>query len=254
MKYKLVLGIEYKPYKKHADINVHLHDRCIDVFSLTDKHPALNSVRDKIDEKWYHHFDCYNRLMSQNYRMAWNDLPKPSLYKIYDLEEKDLKGSLTLEVMNPDSNYTNGFMSKSSLMRFPVIALIPEYLLEDDSKNLVRTMIDIDDGFGISLWRTKRPEVAEFWRLGWPCVNVFNVKRNDNKHEESGPKTFDWWLGGNFTIDLPIKTKFKTKFLSCNPNPDIGFPFTGTAKDLLISTYKPLLNTYKDENKRSNNT
>ena len=243
MEYFLVIGIEYKKYKQSAELSVFLDDRLVDDFTLDKDYNFKKDL--PIEEKWYHELGMHNRLTSKNWKNAWDHTCQPTFYKCYKVPGNKLNDKLTIEVRNSNSNYTNGFMTKSSTMRLPIIALFPVCMVDNRGEKLLRTMIKIDDGFGIFHRRAGVPQVSNHKRWGWPCVNGYNV---DGKLVR-----WDMYRGGSFTAELNIRSRMGWKYLTFN-DVDFGYPYAGTPKDLMLGSCTPILNMYSHEDQRSNNT
>ena len=241
MEYFLVIGIEYKKYRNPAGLSVWLDNELVDDFTLDKTHKFTKSL--PIENKWYEEFDCANRLSSRNWKNAWAYTPQPTFYKCYRVNGNKANDKLRIEVRNSNSNYTNGFMTRSSLMRFPMIAMFPTCLADNRGEKLMETMVKIDDGYGIYGWRTGIPEKGDDTRYGWPCTNGFNV---DGKMVR-----WDVYMGGSFTAEVNIRTRQGWKYLTFN-DVDIGYPFAGTPKDLMLGSCTPILNMYNHEDQRSN--
>jgi hypothetical protein len=112
MKYLLGIGPTIlQKYKKYPSLRIFLDDIMIDDFSVQEKNIS--------DKKWF----CKdNRLMS-----PWSASPNPKTHKIYIIDQHTLQGKkkLRIEVTNDDSNYTNGFMTKSTIIDLRHIFLLP---------------------------------------------------------------------------------------------------------------------------------
>lgn len=137
MKYLLGIGFFLKKrYKKNPSVRVFLDDTFIDEFyideNLESKRQWLSDPTHWIYEKqeWIWHF-TYSGPKAQ-------PLSKPRplnrygmdfcrRFRYYILDYQDLKNSskLRFEIDNNDTNYTNGFMTRSTLIDLSKIFLIP---------------------------------------------------------------------------------------------------------------------------------
>ena len=120
MKYFLVIGIEYKFFQKPANLTVNVGNRFIDTFLLDRDYPCTTDIRCHIDPKVYEKHDKSDWLKQADWIERWDKMEKANLYKIYEIDDSTVKGNLEITVENSNNDYTNGFMNKSSLIKFPV--------------------------------------------------------------------------------------------------------------------------------------
>ena len=97
MKSFLVISIEYKFFKKPADITIHLGDNFIDTFQL-DRNYAITNVLPEIEPQWYTKFGVDRHLTRENRVKEWTELP--SFYKVYEMEDSSINGKLQIKVEN----------------------------------------------------------------------------------------------------------------------------------------------------------
>ena len=254
MKYVLVLGIEFKKPSKNfkpTNVNVSINKRLIDSFSLNDNKGLTDEMISNVDDTWYRQFDKMKWLERDDRKERWKQQPK--FYKTYLLEGKELTGNLEINVDNENSDYTNGFMKKSSILKFHMIGLVPVDLFKDNGKPIMSIVSRLDDGYNTFLsrrnifpdpWVEETEEekklMSEREPISWPCVNSFNIEyRKQDEFQTS--RTSDPFsdVGGSFTIEIPIKVKHKTKYLA-TVTPRHGFPIFPGA--LVLGTYRPILN------------
>jgi len=262
MKYYLILGIEFQRYRKLADIHVFLDDRLIDSFYMK-RDSGVGDMLPHVDHTWYKKYNRRHWLERDDWIEIWKTRPK--YFKVYCLDEKDLNNNLEIKVDNSQSNYTNGFMTKSSLIKFSMIGLVPKKLLQNKGEGLMKVLTKFDNGWDKCLARKNiQPrkvsgvfsqselDLRERIRPSWPTADHYTIKRDNEKWEKSGLRSKYDWIGGSFTLRVPIKTKHKIKVLESKGNTQYGF-FTGSTDSIVMSTCKPLLNIY-NEDQRSNNT
>jgi len=109
MQYVLGLAILCKKYKKNPIVRLFINNQFIDEFIIDDttklfKGPAEKSLQINFSNK----------------------------YKIFEVDENIFKNDskIRFEIQNKDSNYVNGFMTKSTLISIECIFLIPKTLLK----------------------------------------------------------------------------------------------------------------------------
>ena len=250
MKYTLVLGIAYKKYKNPGDITVYVGGRLIDAFQLDQDFTFVDNLLPLLDETWDRRLDSTRWLA----RLGTNKHPRgtrithelvPKLFKIYEIEEQDLNGLVEIKVDNSHNDYNNGFMKNNSMIRFPMIGLFPSHFAENRGEQLMRIMERI-------VYRETGEESKHGKQSEWPCVGSFYTKRQNNMHKKDRVLTSNWWIGGSFTAEIPIKTKHRIRYLSSMGAKDTGFFMWGLESEIL-ATCKPLLNIY-NEDQRSNRT
>ena len=259
MKYFLVLGIEYKFFQNPADITIHVGNTFIDTFRL-DRDFLTANILPHIESKWFPR-DWSYWLTRADQVEQWAKMPV--LFKVYEIDDSAIEGKLKIKVENSNSDYTNGFMKKSSLIKFPIVALFKKELVRNRGEMMMKALIEFDDRWlfykrkkGI-LYKIKMEllhgDLKE--KLSrWPNAHSIWISRENEIHEKSAVKDVTWWLGGSFTAEFTIKTKHRTKYLA--PVKDtkiVGFPWSGGATNLLLASCSQLLNIY-NEDQRSNHT
>lgn len=171
MKYIFGFNVGCKIYKKFPKINISLNDRLIDELVLDDGH--LYNKHTVLDRKTYLDTD-----------IGPNWFIEDSLFSkkinLYTLDDKDLHGKITLKIQNDDNNYTNGFITKSTQINFSYVFLIPEFILYNNAKKIIKKIesaqkIQIDD-------------VNQKKLIRWPV-----------------DMTYSWcWYGDSRVLDFPI--------------------------------------------------
>jgi hypothetical protein len=293
MKYTLVVGLTYKKYKKPANVTLSLDNNFIDQFSLDRDYVSVDVPSSMIHDKWYNYDFMKNMKGFYKLSRAKNDLvlkekhwsmadhPHSDLYrkftlkwpnftKVYQIEEKTLKGVLKIDVNNDNSDFTNGFMKNSSLIQFPVIALFPTNMCANNGEKLMELMIktelkafyaDDADGtkagnfFSMDAEQVVGMNPVDRIRHTWPCADSFFIRRKSDAYEKSeavyDSTALPQYIGGSFTAELPIMTKHKVHYFKSFINDAKGF-FSPGGLGLLVGSYKPLLNIYNEDQRNSN--
>lgn len=171
--------------------------------------------------------------------------PKIFVYTIDDKILKQSQGKIRIEIKNADSNYSNGFMTRSTMLYLSVFYIIPHTLLEDPI-NYTQRCLDL---FSRNSTAHDMKKMFSFYklRIEWPknFNHYFIVKQNgvDKKAKENV-------VGGDAIFQIEMKKKYGIywpKDINI-----IGFFWTNRffIKDFVI----PLSNKYKqNENQRSVN-
>ena len=245
MKYYLVLGIEYKKYKKPANISIHLGQNFIDQFELDRDYSHAKDVLKQIDTKWFEKYDMMFRLKRKDCCMRWSN-GIPGLIKVYEIDDTAVESKLEIKVINSNTDYTNGFMNKGSLIRFPLIALFKKSLVKNAGEKMMKalTKYDMADSFYHPMEYSDAPYPVT--NPFWPSAHSFYSVRQNEMHEKSDIKNIGHWIGGSFTAEIDIKTKHHTKYLARTENKRwIGFPGV-CIENYFLASYKSLLNIYNE--------
>jgi hypothetical protein len=252
MKYCLVLGIEYKFFKRPADITIYIGNKFIDTFRLARDFPAFD-IRPHIESKWYEKFGKSNWLTCTGRANSWRQMPR--LFKVYEMDDGALEGRLEIKVQNANSDFTNGFMKNSSMIKFPIVSLFKKDLMENRGEKTMKAIVKFGDAIEKYLKRKGRDsdETLEslpgFFRSRWPNARSFWVSKENENYEKSGIRLSDEWVGGSFTAEFMIKKKYHMKILTpAGSRKELGFLFNhGHPKELVVATCKQLLNIYNED-------
>ena len=132
MKYLLGIGfVVTQKYKKDPIVRVSIDDRFVDEFTISES--------PDYDKNWMLDFDpwVYKAPFTDwdNHKRPWvkyriKDNVFPKKFNLYVIDETHLKykKQLIIDITNSDSNYTNGFMTKSTLLDFKAFLLPLKYL------------------------------------------------------------------------------------------------------------------------------
>jgi hypothetical protein len=166
-----------------------------------------------------------------------------------------LKDNVRIEVENSNSDYTNGFIVKSSLIKFSQVSLLKKDLVENNGEKMVKSFIKFSNGR--KKFKTRKKKLTDdplpklqtgYVRPKWPSPESFYIKRKKQDHEEESIKDTGWWIGGDFTAEFPIMTKHHTKHLGpAGDKTQIGLIQGIIGHDLMLALYKPLLNIYNED-------
>ena len=219
MKYIFGFNVGCKIYKKFPKINISLNDRLIDELVLDNSH--LYNQYNLIDRKRYpdNEFGDKNFIQDSLYSKKIN---------LYTLDDKDLNGKITLDIKNSDSNYTNGFMTNSTLLKFSYVFLIPEFILYKERNNILNKIYSAKKGVLIDDEEHKK--LIPKWPLdcthflqwyGGDRVLEFTIvndgikyKRFDNKIKNSYDEYFKAkYLGIDTDTDGDVWISVRQKFL-----------------------------------------
>ena len=250
MKYFLVLGIEYKFFKKPGNITIHVGDNFIDTFQL-DRDFLTADILPQLESKWYEKLGK-SYFLTPGHPMTIGWAKMPVLFKVYEIDDRAIEGKLKIKVENSHNDYTNGFMKNSSMIKFPIVALFKKELVRNRGEMMMKASIE----FEMKWWGYKKKTRGDLlsWSCIWPSALSFYASREEEIYEKSDVRGAEWWIGGNFTAEFIIKTKHRTKYLALTKDTKfVGFPASGRPTNLLLASCSQLLNIY-DEDQRSNRT
>ena len=172
MQYVLGLGILCKKYKKNPIIRIFADDTFIDEFEI-----AHNDETKKFTD------------ISNNIKIGKNYTAKH--FHLSYIDERHLNSKISIHVQNDDSNYTNGFMSKSTVISFNSTFLIPKHYLDNNCKFY---------GEAYDKWhKFKWKVVCDCYNLPYDLI-VYNYP----------PKGVKLGKGGKILNPLPAGAKLKS--------------------------------------------
>ena len=200
-------------------------------YHLTEKNNNFPTIRISLDDKFIGEFECDNEKLS-NVRTSVNYNRKtlyvgtnyeeeddriqnkffllPKVFKTFELNSCYWSNNhrLSIEIFNNNSNYTNGFMTKRSLVSFRPIYLIPE-----------------------SIYKS-REKLSKLLKKCYTKKKIFEIgEEKENKKRWTWPGVQDQrvpeFFGGNCKINLQIKKKQNFYIITPHNLDDIsliGFP------------------------------
>lgn len=120
MKYWLVTGFFCKVFRKEPRIRLFFDEKLIDEYYLGPEEEKTNLV-DPLKNLSHKLSPIPNKQLCEYIRKT---LPSLRFYNV-EISNKIEKTSVRIEIDNDDSNYTNGFMTKSTLIKCKVLTIIP---------------------------------------------------------------------------------------------------------------------------------
>jgi hypothetical protein len=205
MKYVFGFNVGVKLYKKFPTIQVFIQDRLIDEIQLDDSHAYTE----------FSLLDDDERLTNKPFKSLFNNVSKK--IHLYILNDECLQDNIKLVVKNQDSNYTNGFMTKSTIIRFSHIFLMPEeiFLDVDAQSQIAKPFINdfSDASIDTTTVRDKK------FITSWPVYDKHMGKHMGRDY------------GGDITITLPVVQDMKYKHFDTDPKIDEYFPASDVGFD-----------------------
>mgnify|MGYP005995859147 CR=1 FL=1 len=205
MKYYLIIGYQLlERYRTFPIVTVHMNGQFVDEFECDNQEATQMSAR----EIYINNIKGYGNARQCD-RIEDFSFTTPSKYKMYELDSNDWpeQGELSIEVSKSYSNYTNGFMSRRSMVKFN-----PVFLIRKDLYDNHEAMMKIIKAQRYANWVNRSHNrddeqnlQMKIVRPTWPGFSSYP----DNFRKEAG----DLYKGGNFTIKFAIKKKHKTYML-----------------------------------------
>jgi hypothetical protein len=239
MKYVLILSLFYKHYKNSSTLKLFLDDQLIDEIVLDKNIDPIPNFQEK-------HSQTIDKVAVDSYRDATWVIKKlkdrgkqtpikiPSKLWLYSLELNNTNKHISLNFEIHDNNYSNAFMTNSSLAKIHKIGLIPENLFYDEQKILPRICKTLRrkniDSIHISKdgknKKINKNDLELYLGDGWitkeDYISEFRYSRDVNTGRYSREYPFitshKWkheWFGGSKKIILPIIKKHNTFMLYC---------------------------------------
>jgi hypothetical protein len=121
MRYLLVLGFACDVYRKEPRARIFVGDQLIDEFYISHHKDTLSTVKEF--RQWNNHIlqPVFNEL-DPNIKIK--NFPPLRFYEI-DIEQTQNQLELRINIHNDDSNYNNGFITKSTLLQLQVCNFFP---------------------------------------------------------------------------------------------------------------------------------
>ena len=147
MEYVLAIGINCFKYQKNPNIKIFLNDTLIDDYELTGEEKTLYKNKLKLSNKM-----IGKTISPKAPETIWLNICNK--LKFYTINDNILKESntLSININNSDSNYSNDFMTKSTLINPEAILFWPkEYTINNS-----RAFIEFNKKMQLSLSRLSR--------------------------------------------------------------------------------------------------
>ena len=195
MFYMLGISMEFYRYRHDAIVRVFADDHFVDEFSLDD-HIRLKTVDTR--EMPYH--GKYKDVDTSDYCRV---TIVPEKFFSFRIDEQYLNKSIRIEVKNRNNNYTNGFMTDFSFVKFHSVFLVSESLLDTHSWDRLSRFDRWCSG------------MEYFPRVPTDAELVLDDKSSSWEENavsstlEKNPRLFGYKRGGSFSIDIPLSKKHK---------------------------------------------
>lgn len=209
MKYYLILGLLVQKYRESMDISIHSDNTLIDQLQVDQslsQHIPHYVLEDKsvteFNQKYKDLIPLKELLDGQLQEPLMHSLNIPEKLFVYEIDGSVLGKEITLTVNDQNSNYTNGFMTKSNLFQICHSILIPKILLDKSNWTRIRKIFEKAQKYRTSAERNDHD--VEVNTLHWPVTRFY--KFQDGRTEKH-------WVGGKNKVVLPLFKKFGTHMI-----------------------------------------
>ena len=243
MKYVLFVSISYKHYKKENYFRIFLDDILVDEITLSKdiNRVGIDFVKNNLDKDSWLRRDLIRK--DKTTKGKWPLLTE-RLW-IYEVEiPEGNEPEIKLDFKIADSNYTNGFMTKSAMVRLEKIGLVS---LHEFKKMLKGSYYEAWGYF-----KNQRKKFIEMLKhelhqgFIWPTMDKFAIKTKNESTEVQNLSDWDEWIGEDFTAKVKTITKHRTLILQGDSIVPKGLVSIDPIF-LLLSKHKDVINIYNED-------
>lgn len=222
MSYILSLGFKSIIYKEPAIVRIYIDDRFVDEFTVEpprvcseDNHSLWSDIRDKFWIKNYSKLDHAQK--SKKFpTLNTNDFFNEDLiFKTIELDssviDKTNKHKLRLEIINANNNYTNGFMTKSTLVGLYIAHLVPKQILKEPINFINKFQ---DSKMKIKSTQSGVGEIKSYYKYDNRSVFFEIIGNNLTSNDHDAPRTAEPFGGWNTLTYYNNYTKANERILS----------------------------------------
>ena len=239
MKYILGIGINFKHFSGETTIRIFLDDIFIDELVL-DKHIELCRV-DRLNIT--DNFNPENPTFEKK-KTGPDDQRKESIpekFFCYEIDESIIGDRISFDFNDTNSNYSNGFMTKSNQISFHSVFLLPKITTNSRFWKFIYDRNHKETENILPCQSYGKAEVNHDWPL---TVELYNDK-NEKSHRFQ-------WFGGKQKVHIDVCKKHRTHYIWKSNDNKINHPVVlGQATTFITYRYLNLINT-TNEDQRSN--
>jgi hypothetical protein len=241
MKYILGFTLLFKKYRGSLKLRVFSDDLLIDELVQED---SIDTISDAAKMKLMKKTNCHEHIGIPIMPGAENDAVKmmsqhisnsPEKIFLYEIDSRVLGDKIRFEINDKNSNYTNGFMTKSNVICFQQIFLIPKHLFayEPLRKLYLRARKrypQLHDPAHPDYAKQENPNTHDHSIVNdailWPVVKGVCTEDVEGKIKYAQKQ----WYGGQATVHVPLIKKFGIFMLHSERD------FQKRQKKLILST------------------
>lgn len=231
MKYIIGIGLLFKYFKGTTDIKIFSDDTFIDELVLDEDIKLCKVDRLNIADK----FDPENPTFEKK-KTGPDDQRKeliPEKFFYYEIDESIIGDRISFEFNDTNSNYTNGFMTKSNQISFHSVFLLPKITTNSRFWKFMHNRNDKETGYNLSYMSYGKAEVNHDWPL---AVELYNDKNEKSNRFQ--------WFGGKQKVHIDVCKKHGIHYIWKSNNDKINHPVVlGQATTFITYRHLNLINT-----------
>ena len=225
MKYLLVVGFACEVYKKEPRARIFVGDKLIDEFYILHHKETLTPAIENFQQN--RHILQPFSLIKEFYIQIKN-FPPLRFYEI-DIDTTLDRTELRIEIKNSDSNYTNGFITNSTIIKLQVCYFFPlhkKFLLRfKEIKNKNRQTQNY------AWYRIYKNYIFNL------TVNSLHWQGKNGQIVDSGRDyLYDYYLGGDGVFTCELVKKYQ--ILMNKPKKTTRYNFDNTLIDYFLNKYE----------------
>ena len=220
MKYILGFTLLFKKYRGTLKLRVFSDDLLIDELVQED---SIDTISDAAKKKLMEKTNCHEQIGIPIMPGAENDAVKmmsqhisnsPEKIFLYEIDSRVLGDKIRFEINDKNSNYTNGFMTKSNVISFRQVFLIPKHLFAYEPLRKLylrdrKRCPQLHDPAHPDYAKQENPNTHDHSivhdAILWPTARA--VGTEDVEGKVVAPSS-DQWYGGQTTVHVPLIKKF----------------------------------------------
>jgi hypothetical protein len=140
-------------------------------------------------------------------RQKVNKYSFPRTLFLFEIEDHDLEGEITIECINNDNNYTNGFMTKWSYIEFYNIFLLPKKALTNNFKEKILPRL-YKNGMTRDISSVYQKQNC------WPSARKVIEYVGNTDIDKLSYSIYGIKLGGQFQLKIPVIKKHNIKLFA----------------------------------------
>lgn len=195
MKYVLLIGVYFKKYKNNFKLRISADGHLVDELTIDEE--ISEKKFEWADLGWNKKIDFMRPGKYDPTDLVWRF---PNKIFLYEISDKFLKSHIGLDFNDNNNNYSNGFMTKSNMIKLDELFLFPKCLLQKKRW-----------GSFIKLWRkVYHQRNIKNSKIMFPGATQEFITDVDQGIIGAGKP----WMGGNRSLSIHVIKKHGIVFLS----------------------------------------
>jgi len=191
MYYNLILSLNFLKYKNTTNIKIYSDENFIDEIVLHESIGMRHVTLSKNEKWWWAEHKPGEKTTNRQ-------IPKKIF--VYKIAEDSLGKNIILQMSDNNSNYTNGFMTKSNMIRLFDCILCPSHILTKENLTRIARKYQTNWRHHEILYGAPPFFCNDKTPVFWPnCWWMYGQHGEILKREQ--------WIGGSQELRLPISKK-----------------------------------------------